>query len=158
MSESFKQAVKTKEELLLLNCPIDITRGQLEVALGHGDYDAVYFDGQHRPISDDKIVAFCEKTEALGMPTQMRLPHTRHSYLVGRFCDFGLSSIMVPEVMEESTVVEAIEYFYYGPLGRRSWGGSRASGPEPFRRSARSARLCQMVERLCGACTADRIG
>ena len=65
MSESFKQAVKTKEEVLLLNCPIDITRSQLEVALGHGDYDAVYFDGQHRPISDDKIVAFCEKTEAL---------------------------------------------------------------------------------------------
>jgi 2-keto-3-deoxy-L-rhamnonate aldolase RhmA len=132
MNKNFKHAIKTKEEVLLLNCLIDITRSQMEVALGNGDYDAVYFDVQHRPISDDKIVAFCEHAEALSMPVQMRLPHTRHSYLVGRYCDFGLSSIMVPEVVEESTVVEAIEYFYYGTLGRRSWGGPARAGLSQF--------------------------
>ena len=74
MNKNFKHAIKTKEEVLLLNCLIDITRSQMEVALGNGEYDAVYFDGQHRPISDDKIAAFCEHAEALGMPVQMRLP------------------------------------------------------------------------------------
>ena len=48
MSKNFKQAIKTKDELLLLTCPIDITRSQMEVGLGKGDYDAVYFDGQQR--------------------------------------------------------------------------------------------------------------
>ena len=39
---------------------------------------------------------------------------------------------MVPEVMYEETVVEAIEYFYYGNLGRRSWGGPARSGMAQF--------------------------
>lgn len=128
MIKNFKEAVKTKDEVVLLTCSIDITKSQMEVALGNGDYDAVYFDGQHSPISDEKIATFCAHAEALGMPAQMRLPHTRHSYLAGRFCDFGLSSVMVPEVMTEETVVEAIEYFYYGTLGRRSWGGGARVG------------------------------
>lgn len=132
MGQHFKQDIKTKKELLLLNCSIDITHSQMEVALGNGDYDAVYFDGQHRPIADDKIVAFCAHAEALCMPVQMRLPHTRYAHLAGRYCDFGLSSIMVPEVMTEATVVEAIDYFYYGPLGRRSWGGPTRAGLSQF--------------------------
>jgi 2-keto-3-deoxy-L-rhamnonate aldolase RhmA len=132
MNKNFKHAIKTKDELLLLNCLVDITRDQMETALGNGDYDAVYFDGQHRPISDDKVIAFCAHAEALGMPVQMRLPHTRHSYLTGRFCDFGLSSIMVPEVMTEETVVESLEYFYYGNFGRRSWGGPARAGLSAF--------------------------
>ncbi|MBT3601658.1 MAG: hypothetical protein HN521_01215 [Candidatus Latescibacteria bacterium] len=135
MIKNFKEAIKTKDELVLLTCPIDISRSQLEVALGHGDYDCVYFDGQHTPISDAEIVAFCENAEALDMPAQMRLTHTYHSYLVGRFCDFGLSSIMVPEVMTEETVTEAIEYFYYGTLGRRSWGGGARVGMRQFEKS-----------------------
>ena len=79
MPKNLKEAVRIKDEVVLLNCTVDMTRSQLEVALGNGDYDAVYFDGQHRPISDDKIVAFCANAEALNMPVQMRLPHTRHS-------------------------------------------------------------------------------
>jgi 2-keto-3-deoxy-L-rhamnonate aldolase RhmA len=132
MTRNFKHAIRNKNELLLMNCPVNITRDQMEGALEKGDYDAVYFDGQHRPISDDKIVAFCAHAEALGMPAQMRLPHTRESYLVGRYCDFGLSSIMVPEVMTEETVVEATEYFYYGTQGRRSWGGPARAGLSAF--------------------------
>ena len=100
----FKQTVKEKKAAVLMNCPIDIEKGQMEVALGNGDYDCVYFDGQHRPISEREIVTFCANAEDLGMPAQMRLPHTRQAYLAGRFCDFGLSSIMVPEVMTEETV------------------------------------------------------
>ena len=107
MLKNFKEAVRTKDEIVLMNCSIDITRSQMEVALGKDDYDAVYFDGQHRPISEEAIVTFCAHAESFGMPVQMRLPHTRQVYLAGRFCDFGLSSIMVPEVMEEATVIEA---------------------------------------------------
>ena len=124
----FKQTVRDRKAAVLMTCPIDITKSQMEVALGKVDFDCVYFDGQHRPISGREIVAFCATAEDLGMPVQMRLPHTRQAYLAGRFCDFGLSSIMVPEVMTEETVADAVEFFWYGPLGRRSWGGPNRVG------------------------------
>ena len=59
---------------------------------------------------------------------QLRIPHTRHAYLVGRFLDFGFSAVLVPEVMEPETVDDAIAFAYYGPIGRRSWGGMARRG------------------------------
>ncbi len=35
---------------------------------------------------------------------------------------------MVPQVEEESTVLEAIDAFYYPPIGKRSWGGAARYG------------------------------
>jgi len=32
-------------------------------------------------------------------------------------------TIKVPEVEEEETVVEAVDSFYFPPVGKRSWGG-----------------------------------
>ena len=54
---------------------------------------------------------------------QLRIPHTRHTYLIGRFLDLGPSGIMVPEVEDGAEVDEAIRYFYYAQVGRRSSGG-----------------------------------
>jgi 2-keto-3-deoxy-L-rhamnonate aldolase RhmA len=139
MKTPFKQAIKEKDEIVLLTTTLDVTKTQLEVALGNGDYDAVYFDGQHQPISDHKLVEFCGITEELGIEAQMRIPHTRYVHMVGRYCDFGLSSVMVPEVMTEETVHEALEYFYYGTLGRRSWGGIQRAGMSRF--ETRPSRL-----------------
>jgi 2-keto-3-deoxy-L-rhamnonate aldolase RhmA len=45
-----------------------------------------------------------------------------------RFLDFGFSAVLVPEVMEPETVDDAIAYAYYGPIGRRSWGGTARLG------------------------------
>ena len=118
-----KQKLRDGEIVVILLTDINVERGYLEDSLALGNYDCVYVDGQHSPLSEEKLAAFCAMTEDLGIPAQMRLPHTYHTYLMGRYADFGLSSIMVPEVMEESTVDEAIEYFYFGTRGRRSWGG-----------------------------------
>ena len=54
------------------------------------------------------------------MPVQMRLPHTRHSYLVGRYLDMGLAGVLVPETVEVATVEEAIAFAYYPQVGKRS--------------------------------------
>jgi 2-keto-3-deoxy-L-rhamnonate aldolase RhmA len=48
--------------------------------------------------------------------------------MVGRFLDFGPSAVLVPEVMGHAEVDDAIAYTYYGPIGRRSWGGSARRG------------------------------
>ena len=132
MSDTFKERLGNGETVVLLITSINVTRTELEDSLALGSYDALFIDGQHSPFTEDKLAAFCAMTAELGVPTQMRIPHTRYTYLVGRYCDFGLSSVMVPEVMEESTVDEAIEYFYYGNLGRRSWGGGARAGLDSF--------------------------
>ena len=36
--------------------------------------------------------------------------------------------MLVPEVEEPETVDDAIAYAYYGPIGRRSWGGPTRKG------------------------------
>jgi 2-keto-3-deoxy-L-rhamnonate aldolase RhmA len=70
------------------------------------------------------LVNFCAAAEALGIDVQLRLPHTRHAYLAGRYLDLGPSAILAPEVMEVATV----DYTYYPPIGRRSWGGVARRG------------------------------
>ncbi len=132
MSDTFKQRLKSGEEVLMLITSFDMGRSELEDSLALGSYDAIFIDGQHSTFSEDQITKFCAVTEELGVPTQMRIPHTRFTYMVGRYCDFGLSSVMVPEVMEETSVDEAIECFYYGTLGRRSWGGGARAGLQLF--------------------------
>ena len=62
------------------------------------------------------------------MPVQFRIPHTRNTYLIGRYLDMGLSGILVPEVEDTGPVEEAIDYAYYPPIGKRSWGGAARFG------------------------------
>ena len=48
--------------------------------------------------------------------------------LAGRYLDVGPTGILVPEVMEEVTVDDAIASFYYLQVGRRSWSGIARRG------------------------------
>jgi len=125
---SLKQRIREGEIIVALRVSIDTGRGQLEEDLGRGEYDLIYLDGQHTAFSDDKLVAFCAMAEDLGLPVQFRLPHTRHTYLIGRYLDLGPLGILVPEVVNEATVDEAIDFFYYPQVGHRSWGGVARHG------------------------------
>jgi len=126
--KTLKQRIQDGEVINILRVAIDVEYQVLETALAQNPYDLLYIDGQHTTFSEQQLVKFCAMGETLGLPTQMRIPHTRHTYLVGRYLDFGLSSVLVPEVVEESSVDEAIAYSYYPQIGRRSWGGSARYG------------------------------
>jgi 2-keto-3-deoxy-L-rhamnonate aldolase RhmA len=123
-AESLKQRIQRGDVIVALRVPITIGRQQLEAALGKGAYDLLYIDGQHTAFSDDQLVALCAMAEELDLPVQFRIPHTRHAYLIGRYLDLGLTAILVPEVVDEATVDEAIAFSYYPQVGRRSWGGA----------------------------------
>ena len=123
-----KQRMRAGEIVVALRMPIDATRSQTEVALSKGDFHLLYIDGQHSAYSEAQIVAFCSMAEDLGLPVQIRIPHTREAHLIGRFMDLGISSVMAPEVVSEDTVDEAIAYAYYPQKGSRSWGGDARHG------------------------------
>ncbi len=133
-TESLKQRIRKGEVVVALRVSITTGRSQLEDALAKGSYDFLYLDGQHTPFSDDQLVAFCAMGEDLDLPVQFRIPHTRHTYLIGRYLDLGPAAILVPEVgsfnisTAEATVDEAIAYCYYPQIGRRSWGGAARDG------------------------------
>ncbi|MFN8526228.1 MAG: aldolase/citrate lyase family protein [Chloroflexota bacterium] len=122
-AKNLKQKIRDGDIVVALRPPITSTRSQLETWLSKGKYDLIYIDGQHTAFSDDQLVAITGAAAELDMPVQFRIPHTRHTYLIGRYLDMGLSGILVPEVEDPAVVDEAVGYAYYPPVGRRSWGG-----------------------------------
>jgi 4-hydroxy-2-oxoheptanedioate aldolase len=127
-AQSLKQKIKDGKIVVALRPNITISKSELEVALGKGSYDLIYIDGQHTPFSDDQIVHVTSIAQELGVPVQFRIPHTRNTYLIGRYLDMGLSGILVPEVENTGPVDEAVGYAYYPPVGHRSWGGAARYG------------------------------
>jgi 2-keto-3-deoxy-L-rhamnonate aldolase RhmA len=131
-TKNLKQRIRDGQVVVALRVSIDIERARLEEALGKGDYDLLYVDGQHSAFSDELLVTFCAVAGDLGLPVQFRIPHTRHTYLIGRYLDLGLSALLVPEVVDVASVDEAITFAYYPQVGRRSWGGAARHGLEKF--------------------------
>lgn len=127
-SNNLRKRIADGEELVMLRADISWGKDQLASAWAGGKYDFIWLDTQHSPYSDRDLVAFTAATEQLGIHVQMRIPHTREAHKVGRFFDLGIGGALVPEVMEASTVQDAIDFAYYGPFGRRSWGGANRLG------------------------------
>ena len=126
--KTLRQRIKNGEILVALRGSLTTTKNQLADIWATGRYDYIWIDGQHTPFTEAQLVDYCRAAEELGIDVQLRIPHTRLAYMVGRFLDFGPTAVLIPEVMEPETVDDAIAYAYYGPSGRRSWGGANRRG------------------------------
>jgi len=127
-SKTLRQRIEAGEVLVALRGSLDTSKSELADIFATGRYDYIWIDGQHTAFTEEQLVTYCAAAEDLGIDVQLRIPHTRDAHMVGRFLDFGPSAVLVPEVMQESEVDDAISYAYYGPIGRRSWGGSARRG------------------------------
>ena len=127
-TKTLRKRIRDGEVLVALRGSLTTSKDQLSGIWSTGRYDYIWIDGQHTPFSEEQLVNYCRAAEELGIDVQLRITHTRHAYLVGRYLDLGPSAVLVPEVMEPETVDDAIAYAYYGPIGRRSWGGSNRRG------------------------------
>lgn len=119
---TLKQRIHDGEVINIIYAPLDASKDELADLLSKDTYDLIGVDIQHNPYSEEGVVAFCQMAGELGVPVQLRIKHPRQAYLVGNYLDLGLLSVVVPLVENEETVDEAIEAFYYPPVGRRSWG------------------------------------
>ena len=102
------------------------TRTELEAIIKkEGGVDLFHLDGQHSPLPTEmELVKFCRTAAELGAGVQIRLPHQRFAFLTGRYADLGVLSMYVPQIEEVETVTDALNNFYFPPLGNRSWGGN----------------------------------
>lgn len=123
----------TGKPIRTASAPIDSTRNQLEAIIKkNGAVDLFSLDTQHRPAPrEDDLVKFCKRAEELGVGVQLRIPHTRLAFMTGRFADLGVLAVLVPEVEDVQTADDAINNFYFPPLGNRSWGGEFRYGEKP---------------------------
>ncbi len=127
-TKTLRQRMKDGEVLVALRGSLKTSKEELAEIWSTGAYDYIWIDGQHTPYTEEALVTYCRAAEELGIDVQLRIPHTRHAYMVGRLLDFGPTGVLIPEVMEPETIDDAIAYAYYGPIGRRSWGGMNRRG------------------------------
>ncbi|MDH3601385.1 MAG: aldolase/citrate lyase family protein [Candidatus Tectomicrobia bacterium] len=126
--QTLRQRIRAGEVLVALRGSVNTSKSQLADIWATDRYDYIWIDGQHTAFSEAQFVTYCAAAEELGIDVQLRIPHTRQAYLVGRYLDLGCSAVLVPEVMEVETVDDAIGYAYYPQIGRRSWGGAARRG------------------------------
>lgn len=125
---SLKQRMHRGDILVGVSVPMSIERNRLEDILGRDTYSFVTVDSQHSAYHEERLVAFCALAAEVGIPVQFRIKHPRHAYLIGNILDLGPLGIEVPLVESAAVVDEALDVFYYPPLGKRSWGGSARYG------------------------------
>lgn len=123
--ENLKERISSGEKVVGCSVRTWSTRGDVEEALARGDYSYIAVDAQHGPFDEHELVNVCQIANSMGVPVQLRIKHTRHTYLIGNMLDLGPSMIEVPQTEELETVSEAVDYFNYPQRGRRSWGPSR---------------------------------
>lgn len=127
---SLKERIVRGDIIVGVSVPITATKSQMEDILGKDDYAFIHADSQHSPYSEERLVQYCETAKEVGIPVQFRIKHPRHAYLVGNVLDLGPLGIEVPLVEDEATVDEAINWFYYPQVAKRSWGGAARYGIE----------------------------
>jgi len=127
-TQTLRQRIQAGEVLVALRGSLNTSKSQLADIWATGRYDYIWIDGQHTAFSEHQLVDYCAAAEELDIDVQLRIPHTRSAHMVGRYLDLGFSAVLVPEVMEEETVDDALAYAYYPQIGRRSWGGAARRG------------------------------
>ncbi|MDA0232535.1 MAG: aldolase/citrate lyase family protein [Chloroflexi bacterium] len=122
--ETLRERIRSGEKIAGCSVRMWATRSDIDEALALGDYSYIAVDAQHSPFSEHALVNVCGTANGMGIPVQLRIKHTRHTYLIGNMLDLGPSMIEVPQTEELETVREAVDNFNYPLKGRRSWGPS----------------------------------
>jgi 2-keto-3-deoxy-L-rhamnonate aldolase RhmA len=131
---SLKAKMHAGQAIRSAAAPVDATRDQLQeiIKKAGGPVELFTLDAQHRPLADERdLVKFCKLAEELGAGVQLRIQHQKWAYMTGRYADLGVLAVMVPLVEDVETANEAINNFYYPPLGNRSWGGEFRFNEKP---------------------------
>ena len=122
-ASGLKQRIRSGQTVIGLGAPISATKEYFERAMDQESYEFVFTDGQHSAVDDSQLVQFCALADEFDLPVRFRIKHAMHCQLIGNYLDLGAGGIEVPQTETGQTANEAVENFYYPPVGRRSLGG-----------------------------------
>ena len=123
--ENLKDRIRKGKLTLGVSVPWDSTKEEIQRIWSQDkDYNFISIDSQHNPLDESKIASISHDAAELGIPVHFRIKHTNYTWQIGNWLDLGPTMIEVPQTEKVSTAQEAIDYFYYSPAGKRSWGGT----------------------------------
>ncbi len=126
--ENLKERIRRGEQTIGVSVPLSATKDQIEQIYSKDSYNYISVDSQHSPLDEVQLVALSTAAQELGIPMHFRIKHTRYAFQVGNWFDLGPSLIEVPQTEEEETIRDAVDFSYYRPVGKRSWGGAARVG------------------------------
>lgn len=126
--KNLKQRIRDGELIYGVSVPVSANREEMKAIIDKDHYDFVMADSQHSAYNEPQLVEYCNIADSLDIPVHFRIKHTRNAYLIGNYLDLGPSGVEVPQVELESTVDEAVTWFYYPQIGIRSAGGGSRKG------------------------------
>ena len=126
--ENLKERIRRGEQTIGVSVPLSATKDQIEQIYSKDSYNYISVDSQHSPLDEVQLVALSTAAQELGIPVHFRIKHTRYAFQVGNWFDLGPSLIEVPQTEEEETIRDAVDFSYYRPVGKRSWGGAARVG------------------------------
>ena len=126
-----KKRYRDGDRLVGVGMPGNTGKDRFNQILSADDYDFVSVDGQHSPLNEETLAAFCEMAAEADVFVNFRIKHTFLTYLVGNYLDLGPCGIEVPQVELASTVEEAVRYSTIRRMVTAAW----ADGTDAARRN-----------------------
>ena len=94
--ESLKKRIRNGDRVVGASVRMWATQSDVDRTLSFADYDFLAVDAQHSPFSEENLVNICEIANDMGVPIQLRIKHTRLTFLIGNMLDLGPSMIEIP--------------------------------------------------------------
>jgi 4-hydroxy-2-oxoheptanedioate aldolase len=86
---------------------------------GRMGLDYVNFDGQHWPITPERVGQLCRVAFGFGLTPTMRVPDGEESTILS-YLDRGIMQITVPNLLTRQQAEDLVKYSFFAPLGLRS--------------------------------------
>ena len=86
---------------------------------GRMGLDFVGFDGQHSPLTPERVGTLCTIADGFDVTPTMRVPDGNESTLLS-YLDRGIRGITVPNIQTREEAEKLVKYTYFAPLGLRS--------------------------------------
>lgn len=103
--------------------------------LGMLDFDFVWLDGEHGPFGYTELEEQVRAIEAAGATAVARVENVQQSHIL-QYLDRGIQGIIVPHVSTGEDAQALVDACYFGPVGKRSFGGNRGTNytftPDPW--------------------------
>ena len=111
------ERIKKGEKALGLSMS-DPSEELVELA-GRMGLDFVNFDGQHTPLTPQRVGTLCRIADGFDITPTMRIADGRESTILA-YLDRGIRQITVPNLLTKEEAEDLVKYAFFQPLGLRS--------------------------------------
>jgi len=81
--------------------------------------DFVFFDGQHSPLTPERVGTLCRIADGFDITPTMRIPDGQESTILS-YLDRGIRQIIVPNLLTKQDAEDMVKFTFFQPVGLRS--------------------------------------